>query len=333
MMDGDNVNTEDNMTTINIALAFLILLIIPSLVGLSVVAFFKLDRVSLSMCFLVGTFSTWAIFQVVSVPMILLKSSFHLLEIVVACILIFLIVFGCICLKKRPVKIIFFPRLVNWSERILFVFLVLLLSVVLYFVIAYQHIDDDDARFVVNAIEMLRTDKMFLTNPGTGLPIEIWSHELTRDVASPWAAYQAYVSQLTICHPTILMHTIQPIALFLLSFCVVWDFSQTLVGDSISSRLLFCIIVWVVILYGDYNAWTAERFLLGRTWQGKSIVAGIGIPYLTSSILKTYSSDKKSLFLVVVVINTALCLLSNMGSIVTEAIIPLIPVPVQPAKT
>ena len=37
-----------------------------------------------------------------------------------------------------------------------------------------QHTDYDDSRFVVNAVDMIRTDRMFLTNPSTGRELAKW---------------------------------------------------------------------------------------------------------------------------------------------------------------
>ncbi len=186
-------------------------------------------------------------------------------------------------------------------------FLVLMLPAflkVLQLLTINTYIDDGDSRMVVNAIDIIRTNRMFRTNPATGFFME-WGGELTRDVVSPWAVSGLYFpnnSPFSINHDS----TVQPIVLYLCLFSIQWELSRHLVGPEIRYRCVFCVLLWVVILYCGYNGWTAEGFLLLRVWQGKAVVAGVGNPCVVLQMFRIYERGNTADFILLAVINYAM---------------------------
>ena len=71
--------------------------------------------------------------------------------------------------------------------------------------------------------------------------------------------------------------------------------------------------MWILIYYSEFNGWTAEGYLLERIWQGKSVVASIGIPYIILLLFELYDEKKKTVLFEIGIVNTGVCLLSNMG--------------------
>lgn len=293
-------------------ITIILLLVIPLFWGRNFCDVFKIKDASIVTCLCLGTFVQWCVFQLISVPMILLRCSFVSLVVVTSIIFGLMIIFGFFLLKSKE-KVISFTLPDNWIDRISIIVMLLVFAFGVYCQISFQHIDDDDSRFVVNIVDTIRTNKLLLANPATGEDISERTSELLRDVASPWAIFQAYIAYLAGIQATIFAHTVQPVALFVLLFAVQWEISEALVGKKIFDRCVFCIILWLLIWFGNYTGWSAEGFVVRRIWQGKAIVAGIGIPYMTLLLARYYQEESKVWIMSLLIANMAMCLLSNMG--------------------
>ena len=292
-------------------LAILILLIGPVFLGKTFCGVLKLPDITLARCFCLGTLLQWCVFQIIAVPMVHYRFSFTSLVWMVTVLYIVIVVIGF--LQRYRIKILFSIREENIVDRIAFILSLVIFAVALYLQIAYQYIDDDDSRFVGNIVDIIRTNKLFLINPGTGEEISLWTSDFLRDVASPWAAFQAYVAFLSGIQGTIFAHTVHPIALYFFVYAVQWEISKLFVGKRVVDRSFFCIILWIVIWFGQYSGWSAEGFIIRRIWQGKAIVAGIGIPYLIFLLSQYYQDENNKWFFPLIITNIAMCLLSNMG--------------------
>ena len=295
----------------NVLVVTAILFVYPVILGQAGYKLLKFTEVSAVKCFCLGSFLQWGIFQLIAVPLVLLRASFTLLIWIAS--FCFLLIPVISCFARNKISITSFSKVKGWKNIVPLVGLLIVFGLALYFLTAYQHIDDDDSRFVVNIIDMIRTNTLFLTNPGTGEPISKRAYELLRDVVSPWAAFQAYVAYLSGIQATIFAHLVHPLALFVLLFCIQWELSSFFVGEEISYRCVFCIFLWVLLWFGSYSGWSAEGFTLYRIWQGKAIVAGIGIPYMIHLLIREYEKEDKRYLLFLFISNMAMCLLSNMG--------------------
>ncbi len=295
----------------NVLVIIITLFIFPTIVGHTGCRLLKYKEANLAKCFCLGTFVQWGLFQLIAVPLVLLCQSFTLLVWLVSVIYVSVLILSC--LIKFKTQITFFSKAEGWKDIIPIICLMIVFGMALYFLTAYQHINDDDSRFVVNIIDIIRTNTLFLTNPGTGEPIAVRSYELLRDVVSPWAAFQAYIAYLSGIHPTVFAHLIHPLALYVLLFGVQWELSSFFVGEKIAYRCAFCIFLWVLLWFGEYTGWSAEGFVLYGVWHGKAIVAGICIPYMICLMIQKYGTESKGELAFLLITNMAMCLLSNMG--------------------
>ena len=300
------------MIICNVILVLLWILILPLLLGKGLCSLYNKTEISFVDCFSLGTLVQWCIFQLISVPMIVFNCSFVSLVWTTVIVYVFLlsVVFLSSTIRRRSV-LVSVPN--SWIDRIALLILMLVFTAGVFCQIAFQHIDDDDSRFVVNIVDIIRSNSLFLSNPSTGEAIPVWNGELIRDVASPWAAFQACIAYLSGIQATIFAHTVQPILLFLLMFAVQWKLSEVLVGKKVVDRCVFCILLWLLIWFGNYTGWSAEGFIVRRIWQGKAIVAGIGIPYIIFMLVKYYENEGKEWIYYLFISNMAMCLLSNMG--------------------
>ncbi|MGN0368217.1 MAG: DUF6077 domain-containing protein [Wujia sp.] len=299
----------------NLILSCLVLGILPLLVGGGVLHLCR-QKVTITASYVYGMIAIWAVCEIITVPLVMLKISFTAVVIAMAIFVVFCIIYA---INTRCIpKMAAYPG--NVWEWIAAILLAGLLMFVLYKNYVMQYTDADDSRFVVNAVDILRTNRMFLTNPATGEALTVWEGELIKDVTSPWAVFLALGALCTGVMPTIFAHTILPIYLLMLLFCLLWQLSDAVSTKEFVNRCIFVgLCVWILI-YGNYSDKNAETFTMIRLWQGKAVVSTIGVLFLMLLFLRMYHAYKqketvKCWVVLLVLGELALCLCSGMGII------------------
>lgn len=300
------------ISVLNIILAVIVLGIVPVLVGNSICGIVHID-VKVSSSYVLGYAVIWALFQLVTVPLVLFKQSFIVVVIAISVIIAGLCIYGIIR-KYYSIKSAKLPKLTNASERIAFILTCLTVLALLVITALMQHMDADDSRFVVNAVDIVRTNRMFLTNPATGQSIDVWKGELLKDITSPWAVFIAYCAKATGIHATVMAHTFLPLVLTLVMCMVYWMLSDIFFKGDWVYRSIFFILAILLTVYGYYSVYSAETFAITRIWQGKAVVASIGIPLIYFICMKVYEDDTRTgYYALLYVMSFAMCLMSGMG--------------------
>lgn len=290
----------------------LVLFAAPFLVGNGICSFLRLDK-TIAKNYFFGMTTIWAMFQIISVPLVLLKASFMVVVVLMTVLLAALSIYG---IAKGK-----FPRIVlplNRKIELVSVGLMFFgMSALILCTIFTQHTDWDDSRFVVNAVDMVRTNRMFLTNPMSGEEAPIWIGELAKDVTAPWAVFIAYCAKMTGVFATVMAHTVLPVVLLICAFCVFWMLSEVFFKDDLFHRSIFMYLVILLNLYGHFSLYSSETFLLTRLWQGKAVVAGVGIPAIFLVLMWIYDKKRRiSHFVLLLFLNLSICLMSGMGTII-----------------
>ena len=273
--------------------------------------------------YLFGTMVMWSVFQIIAVPMIFAKASFSMVVVLWG-----LSIFAILLLQsawKIKKKGHFYPynRHIrkygnkHHREQSDVACFVLMCAVVLYqcmMCTVGTHSDEDDSRFVVNALEAFDHDSMLLINPATGDYVGTWVGELTKEVASPWTIYIALVAKILNMHPTIVAHTVLPGILVAMAYAVYWLIAGEIYKKNVTYRCLFVMVAAFANLFFTNSNQTQAVFLLTRGWQGKAVVAGIMIPFLCYLMMRLYHADKeKQIYHLLLVSDIACCLMSGMG--------------------
>ena len=309
------------MNALQIFAAVLFMLILPTLGGIPICALTK-KRYTLSSAYMLGLLSELAFCQLIFVPLVLIRLSFAACANVLLIFIITMALLGGYLYwiyirydrKEQPSK-----ASAGWdiADIVLFAGMIALIVFILYNTIVLQHTDDDDSRFVVNAVDMMRTNKLFLTDPATGARLDYWKGELAKDVTSPWAIYPACIARWTGVRPVAAFHSLIPVQVVILASFVYYALSERLFPGERMSKSMFVIFVWMVNLYGFYSLYCGETFLMTRGWQGKSIVAGVGIPAMIMLFLDVYQDlSQRASYVLLILLNLAMCLLSGMGIII-----------------
>ena len=181
-----------------------------------------------------------------------------------------------------------------------------------------MHIDDDDYTYVANATTSLDTNSLLKINGGVGKTLAKYSTEgFNRLVASPHFSFYAVLCRLSGTRPAAMCHTWLPPVFTCLFFSVLFLIGWELFEGDRRKTGLFVAFAFIVHISSYFSTYTAGSFLLIRSWQGKSQVAGLLIPlvlYFFILAAKGRMPFRKHEALTLAVILCAGCLLSAMGA-------------------
>lgn len=265
--------------------------------------------------YLTGTFTEWALFQLVTVPMIWFKVHFAPLWIGMTVVLGVSAAAGwTLLIRDRKHRI-------PWPERKkpgAAAIIALAVMAAGYLFLAYelavhQRPDKDDARFVAAALDIVNSDTLFLVDPSTGLSTVRFVQDFQRDAVSPFIVYTAYVAQVTGTHAAIIAHSVLQQSLMLGMLSVYWLLGERFFPGDLLAKCGIVILVFLIIVFGDHAA-PLENVALWRIWQGKAVLAAIGVPfaYLTGIGIAEKPREWKP-YLMFYILMLAFCFLSITG--------------------
>lgn len=275
------------------------LVIIPFCIGLIPANFISEDRRHPGLTFLAGYFTMWALYGIVTIPVVLFvkydnfilaSNCFMTLSVLCAAAGVWLLYRNRS--DRKPAEFMQYIRGMGWAERIEWLLFFLLLGFQLYKAAAYASFDGDDAYYVVESLIAQQADTMYsilpYTGRHTGLDIR---HALA--VFPMWIAFVATKSHI---HATILSHTVMPLILIPLTYLVYYEIGRVLFArqggkDELLSREnlpVFMILMGVFQIFGNGSIYTNETFFLTRTWQGKAVAGSLVIPALLWLFLLLY---------------------------------------------
>lgn len=311
------------LTRENILSSIFVLLIIPILIGNFFCAVFKKEkRIVNYYCY--GLTLTFAVLEVISVPLIVARKSFNFLFDIAIILLLIIAVLGIV--------IRFIKRDITFKEidfTNLF-FVVLAIGVVGYFlflVFTHQVINADDSRFVVHAVDMLENNTLFLTNPATGEVINDFTlNDSYKDIVSPWPIIFAMISKITGVRVVVIAHSFLPLALSLYVISAWWIFSSKVMKkENIMYQSMFVIIILLMAMYGNDTGGglinnVFMKFLF-RIWEGKSVVATAGIPLMYICMFDYYKKNTIFNLFSILLVNLAICFMSANGIVIGAVMI------------
>ena len=223
-----------------------------------------------------GLFTVFALFEVLAVPMVFLKCSLTLLCGVWGGGVLLLAILSIIKNHSFPTQRIWLKDL---KKKVTPVFLVVLACALLQtgYVTERQHIDEDDAFYLASATTAVTTDSLYRYNAYTG---KKYKSLPARYVLAGWPLYLAAISKLTTWHPAILAHTILAGIVVLWAYLVYALLAAALFPREKRKQAVFLLFVAVLLSFSGYSRFSAATFLFIRGWQGKAVLAGVGIPSL-----------------------------------------------------
>ncbi len=247
----------------------------------------KTPNPSFSLCMLVGFISLFALSELLVLPFTLLKQSLTITSYIWIGVILPVTVFSLvwnrkICyqtLKRIPM---FFRKLPALGYVAVALFALVILIVQNTWVV-----HSDDAYYTGLISSAMYTDTMHQHNPYTGAELP---HIEMRYALSSYHMVSAIICNLTMLHPLLLTRLLMPTLILLLVFLLFYKIGQELFKSKSTHTFLFLIFYTVILLFGHFSAYNPFPFLLTRTAQGKSILAGFLLPLLFLLCLYLYKN-------------------------------------------
>ena len=263
----------------------LILLIIPELVGLFILRFFKKENTNIILAFIVGYLTEFAVCQLIAVPYIYLEKT--LTEL----IKVLTIIFGSISVLSIAINLTNIKNIIiscfNYIKKmpkILSLLVVILIGLQVYSFVGYMHIDDDDAFYVGTATVAVQTDSLFKYSATTGE--ENLENQLSRYRLGPFPIFLAVISKLVDTHPAIVAHVMLPIVFVPLVYMIYGLIGKELFKEDEKKVFYFLLVMSIVNLWGNYSIRNNFSFFLLRIWQGKAVLANVILPAIILLFMK-----------------------------------------------
>ncbi len=302
------------MNVLNVILWVVVLVIMPMGVGAAVCRWLAVG-IHPAKLYLVGTFTEWALFQLVTVPMVWYRMHFRPLWIGMTIVLGLLALLGWALLianrgqqEQKPER-----KKPGAAAIIVTVIMILGFLFLAYELAVHQRPDKDDARYVAVALDIVNSDTIFGVDAATGLPAARITLEMQRDAIAPYMVYIAYVAQVTGTHATIISHSVLQMSFLLAMLAVYWLLAERFFPGDLFAKSAAVILIFTMIVFGDHVS-VLENVALWRVWQGKAAVAGLGVPF--AYWVGTQIDDRPKgwkAYLLFYITMLAFCFLSIMG--------------------
>lgn len=232
----------------------------------------------------------WALYEIFAVALILLNRSLTELTLLSGLCAFAIFVFSVVVNRdlfkndwQRFLK--FFKNLGFIKQPITFYFFAVTALLQAAYIFKYQHVDEDDADYIVLAKDALERNSLLRVNSYTGfadIP------ELKR-IVSPFSLWIASLSKLGHVEPATMAHTILPPVFLFLAYAAVYVCIDGLIRLSSNSdgddkgehnkRIWFAMFIFsLLILFGGLSTRTYGAMILLRSWQGKALLCAIILP-------------------------------------------------------
>lgn len=261
-------------------IALLTLFIIPEILGMLILNFWKEQKNNVILAFVLGYIIEFAIGQLISVPLIFIEGTLtKLVTIYVSIILVLTII--SIIVNRNRIKEIVKNLIENIKTMPILetVILFIMIGMQLFVVIKYSYINDDDAYYVATATTSVQTDTLFKYSAMTGSE-EKYEQYLMRYRIGPFPLYYAIQSKILDIHPAIVAHFILPLIFIPTIYMIYWLFAKEFFKDNKKLAVLFMIFVCFLHIFSYYSGKNNLILVLLRIWQGKAILANIIIPLI-----------------------------------------------------
>ena len=272
----------------------LLVTVMPFLLGTIPVKYMNSFQKTPAMMYLCGWFVSFSVFELVSVPFILLERSFT--EVVIVYSMAIVILLGVSIWIGRDVIYKMFAWKLWWKQflklpkwtRFGWICVILLIGVQIVHALFWEYYDGDDSYYVAQSVLTQAYNSMYIRDSYTG-----YNYALDiRHALSPTPIYIAWLSQISGIHAAVISHTVLAVVWLVLLYCVYGQIGKRLLAKNKEWQPLFLIFIEIWYLFGNISIYTAETFIMTRTWQGKGLMAGIILPALLLSLI--YLSDQKT---------------------------------------
>ena len=282
---------------IKFAIFILAAAVLPILTGLLPACLLPSVKRKLPLVVLSGYLTTFALFEIIGIPILIWTpmGNFNLLVKVFLAVDSLWILAGILAAVRRGgVRL---PKVREWKKdpdaAFMWLVFLALLAGELYMAYTRASYDGDDAYYVAQSLQTWQTGTMYYYVPYTGVTTSLDG----RHALALMPMWIAFVAKLCGTHPTIVTHSMLPLVLIPVVDTVFYQlFRELSRGKKRVQRVQFMpaamVCLAVLQIFGNTSIYTAETFLLMRTWQGKSIYVNFMLPLLLVLLLRKLRLDE-----------------------------------------
>lgn len=314
-----------DMLALQILILACLLLLIPVIVGSM---FLSVDKNvgKLPLAWISGQMLLWAGFQVITVPLVLQEAEFdrvvqlylgYIVVLVVAAVIAYVI-----RRKKAPANLRLVEEntgLKNKKYYLLWAVFWVLIIFQLVQAVRLAYADGDDAFYVATAAIAEESNLMYRKLVYTGGFTELDA----RYGLAPFPIWISFLARVSGMQPVSVAHVVLSPVLIAMAYGVFYLLASRLFAKSKEHIPLFMIFVELLVLFGNYSIYTAERFMIERSRQGKAALGSIVIPlliFLLFILIEKIQENRKptvSYWVLFLCTLLAACLCSTLGTMLT----------------
>lgn len=295
---------------------YMILFIIPFLLGFGTVAKLKDEYRRIGICLVLGyiyEFAIWEILYLVAV-----KFGVRLLPL--------MIVYYIVCTGLALFFAIKNYKTLNDIKKPEFniVYCIFYALVLLQIAMRFMHgvTDGDDAYYLADVNLILTSGNLYGVHPYTGLPFGNGIDY--RHILSGMPAFEAMIAKTFNIHSMVASHIVLADIFIILHYCIMINVGRIILKDKPNYIPLFGCMTVIFNVYGGTTLYTNATFFLTRTWQGKSILANIVIPALFLTELMLFEAALKDKHKIYIYIAMAAVLIAGAScSTMSVAFLPI----------
>ena len=262
--------------------------------------------------YVVGFITMLAIFEVLCVPMSIMRIHLHVLINSYSILILLLCVFSIVllCKKKRRLYVGGERRKITKSAYIYIILALIIIGIQLFFVVYYQSnwMSGDDYEYVTRTSSSLYTD-MIISN---GIDVSNLSIIPKRSFCS-WEIFIAWLCKLSGINVPTMVHTVLNVSLVAVVFAVFYLLGCELF-DKLEERMLFLMVVAFANLFGLYSHYSLTFRILMTMWQGKAVFMALVLQFLFAFIMHMSEEEYgcKNM-IIIMMISLASCALTPTG--------------------
>ncbi len=306
---------------IQISMSVLLLIIVPMVVG---TLFRKVNNGNgrVLSCWISGQLCLWAGFQLISVPLILLRKRFSDVVFFYNGFQIFALLLAGIMLllaKESSTR----EKLCKGvtKKKIVFLWLtfgtLFLLQIILGLFLAYE--EGDDAFYVSISTSTQKANNMYQILPYSGLSTGLDA----RHGLAPFPVWIAYLARMAQMPAVSMAQLVVPVVIVGMAYGIFYLLAEHLFAEKRENIPFFMVLMALLVLFGGYSNYSAENFLLVRATQGKAVIANVILPVLIWLLFvlmaRLQKEQKTDLGFWVLLAGTMIagCLCSTLGCVLT----------------
>lgn len=269
-----------------------------------------------------GQMVLWAVFQLVCVPFVLMEKDVLYVVTVFGGLAALLGLWGIVCqiIQKHQGKICLMKGLKadnGWSaERVAWVIFAGILFFQLLQAVRLAYGDGDDAYYVAISTIAEDSGEMYRKLPYTGGSMDV---DIRHGLA-PFPIWIAFLAMISGIKSVTIAHIVMPLMLIPMTYGIFYFIGKRLFEGKRGQLPFFMIFTELLVLFGDYSFYTAERFMIARSRQGKAALGSIILPMLLFVLLLflNYLQNKQKIawqfWVLLCSVMLAGCLCSTMGA-------------------